>query len=78
VYVLNNFKKDTALAQFISNRNNNTVEAMTGIARKDRGQDFLWYYNPPTQVPDGGATLVLLGGAMVGIGALRRKYGSRA
>ena len=27
-------------------------------------------------VPDGGATLMLLGGALVGLGALRRKYGA--
>ena len=27
-----------------------------------------------TAVPDGGATLMLLGGAMVGLGALRRKF----
>jgi hypothetical protein len=27
-----------------------------------------------TQVPDGGATLMLLGGALVGLGALRRKF----
>ena len=29
----------------------------------------------PRDVPDGGATLMLLGGALVGIGALRRKLG---
>jgi hypothetical protein len=48
---------------------------MENIARADRGQDFLWYYNPPTQVPDGGATVALLGGAMVAIAALRRRLG---
>ena len=31
-------------------------------------QDYLWYH-----VPDGGATLMLLGGALVGLGAIRRK-----
>jgi hypothetical protein len=30
-------------------------------------------YNP-TSVPDGGMTLMLLGGALVGLGALRRKF----
>ncbi len=29
----------------------------------------------PTTVPDGGATLMLLGGALVALGALRRKSG---
>ncbi len=77
VYVLNNFKNKEALAKFIDNRNKNTLQAMDGIARKDRGQDFLWNHNTPTQVPDGGTTLALLGGAMVGIGALRRKISSR-
>jgi len=27
-------------------------------------------------VPDGGTTLILLGGALVGLGALRRKFGA--
>ncbi len=31
------------------------------------------HYTPPS-VPDGGATLVLLGGALIGLGALRRKF----
>jgi hypothetical protein len=35
-----------------------------------RRQDQLFY-----SVPDGGATLMLLGGALVGLGALRRKLG---
>ena len=40
-----------------------------GTAKKgDRAQDIL------TVVPDGGATLMLLGGALVGLGALRRKF----
>lgn len=36
-------------------------------------QDFLWADYVPT--PDGGATLMLLGGALFGLGALRRKVG---
>ena len=36
--------------------------------RGDNAQDIL------TFVPDGGATLMLLGGALVGLGALRRKF----
>jgi hypothetical protein len=31
-------------------------------------------YNPSTSVPDGGFTLMLLGGALVGLEGLRRKY----
>lgn len=34
-----------------------------------RQQDFLW-----KSVPDGGATLMLLGGALMGLGVLRRKF----
>jgi hypothetical protein len=30
--------------------------------------------NPSGSVPDGGTTLVLLGGALTGLGALRRKF----
>ncbi len=33
----------------------------------------LYNFKPPT-VPDGGATLMLLGGALVGLAALRRKF----
>jgi hypothetical protein len=75
VYVLNNFKTQAALNQFVANRAAGTTSSMENIARADRGQDFLWYYNPPTQVPDGGATVALLGGAMVAIAALRRRLG---
>ena len=32
------------------------------------------YFGTTTTVPDGGMTLMLLGGALVGIGALRRKF----
>lgn len=38
-------------------------------------QTQLWYdAGSTTDVPDGGATLMLLGGALVGLGALRRKF----
>ena len=30
----------------------------------------------PRPVPDGGTTLILLGGALVGLAALRRKFGA--
>jgi len=30
----------------------------------------------PRAVPDGGTTLILLGGALVGLAALRRKFGA--
>jgi hypothetical protein len=32
------------------------------------------YVNDGVKVPDGGMTLMLLGGALVGLGALRRKF----
>jgi hypothetical protein len=44
--------------------NNYSDPARTAVA-----QDFLYY-----SVPDGGATLALLGGALIGLGALRRKF----
>jgi hypothetical protein len=43
--------------------------AVGGTLETSRVQDQLFY-----QVPDGGTTLMLLGGALVGIGALRRKF----
>ncbi len=63
VYVLNNFRTDAALQQFLD----------TGFANRSlRGQDFLYYHEQVT-VPDGGATLILLGAALVGLGALKRR-----
>lgn len=47
---------------------NNTQQIATG-AGVVRKQDFLWL-----SVPDGGTTLMLLGGALLGLGALRRKF----
>ena len=43
-----------------------------GQARPVDRQDVL-YYDPQT-VPDGGTTLMLLGGALMGLGALSRKF----
>ncbi len=59
VYALNNFASAAARNLYI---NNGTVSEAT--------QDMLYY-----SVADGGATLMLLGGALVGLGALRRRYG---
>jgi hypothetical protein len=36
-------------------------------------QSQLWYNIPSTRVPDGGMTAMLLGGALIGVGTLRRK-----
>ncbi|BCS36051.2 hypothetical protein TBR22_A52880 [Luteitalea sp. TBR-22] len=66
VYVLQNFRSASARDAFVQDPMN----------RRERAQDFLWYHNPPT-VPDGGATVMLLGGAMLAMGALRRKLGPR-
>ena len=57
VYVLNNFDTAAQRNAFVS------TGATAGLR-----QDFLDYV-----VPDGGATLMLLGGALMGLGALRRK-----
>jgi len=48
------------------------VYVLNNTYRQKNMQDFLWQDDIPT--PDGGATLMLLGGALIGIGALRRKY----
>lgn len=37
------------------------------------GLSFYSLYSPTTSVPDGGSTIALLGSALVGVGALRRK-----
>jgi len=57
VYSLNNFIDQASL--------DNYLEFGTLDGKR---QDYLWYH-----VPDGGATLMLLGGALVGLGAIRRK-----
>ena len=38
-------------------------------ARTQKSQDFLY------RVPDGGTTLMLLGGTLMGLGVLRRRFG---
>ena len=51
----------------------NTVDAgwlRTNVDLNNNGQDF----GAPLSVPDGGATLMLLGGALMGLGAMRRKF----
>jgi hypothetical protein len=60
VYVLINFTTPEARNQF----KQNPLDYDPAF----RSQDFLYY-----SVPDGGATLMLLGGALVGLGALRRR-----
>ena len=57
VYVLNNFMDQASLDAYLA----------TGSYDGKR-QDFLYFYTA-----DGGATLMLLGGALLGIGAIRRK-----
>jgi hypothetical protein len=61
VYVLINFTAAAARDQFALNTANYDA--------RYRSQDFLYY-----SVPDGGATLILLGSALVGLGALRRRF----
>jgi hypothetical protein len=43
------------------------------LSSEQRGLSHITLLNPTT-VPDGGATLMLLGGALVGLGALYRKF----
>ncbi len=58
VYVLNNFTTAAGRDKWATGT---WVESA-------KAQDFLYY-----QVPDGGTTLMLLGGALAGLGALRRR-----
>jgi len=37
------------------------------------GLSFYSFYDPPTQVPDGGTTLLLLGATLTCVGLIRRK-----
>ena len=60
VYVLNDFDTEAHRDAFVTNG------SLVGVT-----QDFL--YLRTTAVPDGGATMTLLGGALLGLGALRRK-----
>jgi hypothetical protein len=64
VYVLINFTAPKA-------RNDFAKDPLL-YDKKFRSQDFL-FYSKSVSVPDGGATLVMLGGALVGLGALRRR-----
>lgn len=57
VYVLNNFRSAAARDAFVASG-----------ALRDKAQDFLWF-----RVPDTGATLVLLGAGMLGLGFFRRR-----
>ena len=54
---------------------NNTYFEGQGKKKKEKNaQDFLYFVGTPTvSTPDGGATLALLGGALMGLGLLRRK-----
>ena len=60
VYALNNFIDQASLDSYMAS---GTLDG--------KRQDYLWYH-----VPDGGATLMLLGGALLGLGAIRRKLGA--
>lgn len=66
VYVLNNFTTAKALKTFLDTGN------IFNTPRDQRAQDFLYHHAVP--VPDGGATLMLLGGTLVALGALHRKF----
>jgi hypothetical protein len=46
------------------------------VATIDAGNVVL-AFGSPTNVPDGGTTLTLLGSALVGLGLLRRRFGRR-
>jgi hypothetical protein len=65
VYVLNNFKTLSALNTYLATGN------IYKTPTTERAQDFLWYDGET--VPDGGTTAMLLGGALMALGALRRK-----
>jgi hypothetical protein len=59
VYVLNNWKTAAARNLWVSSGT---------ITESAKAQDFLYF-----RVPDGGATILLLGVALAGLGALRRR-----
>ncbi len=63
--------------------NNTYVEGTGKKAKTKTAQDFLYYagkppveppVDPPVKTPDGGATLALFGGAMLALGAARRRF----
>jgi len=61
VYVLNNFATAAQRDAFVKDG------SISGVM-----QDFL--YLRTTAVPDGGTTMMLLGGALIGLGVLRRRF----
>jgi hypothetical protein len=48
----------------------------TSFNQNNQPQDLSGYslFNPTSRVPDAGTTLVLLGGSLIGLGALRRRF----
>jgi hypothetical protein len=60
---------------FINGAISGTITLPSTFAPGGPGLSHISLYNKTT-VPDGGATLMLLGGALVGLGALRRKLGA--
>ena len=53
-----------------------SFSALPQVGGKNVGGFSSARYFGTVTVPDGGATLMLLGGALVGLGALRRKFGA--
>jgi len=50
------------------------VTVQSSFGTKGGGLSHISAYNPGTTVPDGGMTLMLLGGALVGLESLRRRF----
>lgn len=61
-----NLNAGNYLVQFVFNTN--------GVPAKDVVIDQVYVIEGNPTVPDGGTTLMLLGGALVGLGALRRRF----
>jgi len=78
-YILGKYdgKNAGALVWLVSGLDEVTLPAKWGLpgGTQTYGLSHYTLFNP-TSVPDGGTTLMLLGGALIGIGLLRRRLGA--
>jgi hypothetical protein len=49
-------------------------DPQSDIGYSGTAQDVIYHQGPPRRVPDGGSTAALLGGALLGIGAISRRF----
>ena len=74
-YVLGKYGSNGSLVWFVNGALGDVVlpSSYVPVGAQGGGLSHITWFTPVT-VPDGGATLMLLGGALVGLGALRRKF----